>query len=326
MRTLLLSMLVLLFCMGTASAQAELIAHWPLDGNTQEVVNSLHGIPSATGVSWVTNDPQRGSVLMLDGVSGIVTLPSEIWTVPEDTNTTITCWFNWAGGVNWQRVYSLGVADGAWKLMYFCPRDGWADNNLHVTFHAFEPDKWYDYLGAWGNMDFDTITPGKWYFSAVVLKDNTLKIWVNNKLVTNEDSVYVTPQKIQAGDSSINVLGKSHWAADPTYNGMIDDFRIYGDALTDEEVLALYEEGNVSVPPVKPETDLHLYGLDGKILYSNLDETSVRAVTVYSVTGSLLFRSDRISDLQRTRFTPGVYIVKMAKDGALLARKVVIAN
>jgi hypothetical protein len=325
MRTLLLSVAVLLLCAGTASAQAELIAHWPLDGNTQEVVNSLHGIPSATGVSWVTNDPQRGQCLMLDGVTGIVNLPSEIWTVPEDTNTTITCWFNWAGGGDWQRVYSLGYGDPAWKLMYFCPRDGWDDHNLHVTFHAFEPDTWYDYVGAWGNMDFDTVTPGKWYFSAVILKDNTLKIWINNKIVTNEDSVYVTPQKIQAGDSSINVLGKSHWA-DPTYNGMIDDFRIYNDALTDEEVLALYDAGNVSIPKVKPEAEFNLYGLDGKIMYSNLDETSVRAVSVYSVTGSLLFKSDRISELQYARFAPGVYMVKMARNGAFITRKVVIAN
>jgi hypothetical protein len=326
MRTLLLSVLVLLFCVTTASAQAEMIAHWPLDGNTQEVINGLHGIPSATGVSYVTDDPQRGHVLLLDGHTGYITLPSEIWTVPEDTNTTITCWFNWAGGVDWQRVYSLGYADPAWKLIYFCPRDGWVDHNLHVTFHAFQPDKWYDYLGGWGNMDFDTITPGVWYFSAVILKDNTLKIWVNNKLVTNEDSVYVTPQKIQAGDSSINVLGKSHWAADTAYNGMIDDVRIYGDALTDEEVLALYEEGNVSVPKVKPEADINLYGLDGKIMYSNVNEKSIRTVSVYSVTGSLLFRSDRISDLQHTKFIPGVYIVRMAQDGAFISRKVVIAN
>jgi hypothetical protein len=147
----------------------------------------------------------------------------------------------------------------------------------------------------------------------------------NNKIVTAEDSVYVTPQKIQAGDTSINVLGQSHWA-DPTFNGMIDDFRIYDDALTDEEVLALYEEGNVSVPKVKQEAEINLYGLDGKIMYSNIDENSVRNVSVYSITGSLLFRSDRISELQHTRFMPGVYIVRMVKDGSFLAKKVVIAN
>jgi hypothetical protein len=325
MRTLLLSVAVLLFYVGTVSAQAQLIAHWPLNGNTQEVVNNLHGIPSATGVSWINDDPQRGQCVMLDGVSGIINLPSEIWTTPEDTNTTITCWFNWAGGADWQRVYSLGRGDPVWKLMYFCPRDGWDDHNLHVTFHAFEPDTWYDYVGAWGNMDFDTVTPGKWYFAAVILKEDSLKIWINNKIVTAEDSVYVTPQKIQAGDTSINVLGQSHWA-DPTFNGMIDDFRIYDDALTDEEVLALYEEGNVSVPKVKQETEINLYGLDGKIMYSNIDENSVRNVSVYSITGSLLFRSDRISELQHTRFMPGVYIVRMVKDGSLLAKKVVIAN
>jgi hypothetical protein len=319
MRTLLLSVLVLLFCVTTASAQAELIAHWPLNGNTQEVINNLHGIPSATGVSWVTDDPQRGQVMLLDGVTGFVTLPSEIWTVPEDTNTAITLWYNFAGGAKWQRVYSFGRAEQyspPWAVHYYCPADN--DSIVRVTTLG--------YLQEWQDFRFDTLKTNQWYFTAVIFKGDSLKIWLNNELILANDSVPTTPQEFQTGDSSINLIGKSHWAADKTFNGMIDDFRIYGDALSNAEVLALYDEGNVSVPKVKPEADIRLYGLDGKIMYSNVNENSVRAVSVYNVTGSLLFRSDRISDLQHTKFIPGVYIVRMAQDGAFISRKVVIAN
>ena len=100
MRTALLTIMFLFFCAGSSFGQAQMIAHWPLDGNTQEVINGLHGIPSDEGVSWVTNDPQRGQVMQLDGVAGVVNLPSEIWTNPADTNTTITCWYNYFGGIN----------------------------------------------------------------------------------------------------------------------------------------------------------------------------------------------------------------------------------
>lgn len=324
MRALLLSVLVLLFCVTTASAQAEMIAHWPFNGNTQEVINGLHGIPSATGVSYVTDDPQRGHVLLLDGHTGVINLPSEIWTEPADTNTSITCWYNWAGGLNWQRVYSLGTPTGNWPLMYLCPRDGWPGNGLHITLHNGPKDIWTDYTLLKNTETTDTIVPNKWYFSAIVIKAHQVKIWHNNQLLMT-DTIIVTPFTFQATENNTNVIGKSHWA-DTTYNGMIDDFRIYGDALTDEEVLALYEEGNVSVPKVKPDADINLYGLDGKIMYSNVDENSVRAVSVYSVTGSLLFRSDRISELQHTKFIPGVYIVRMANNGAILSKKVVIAN
>ena len=320
MRITLLSILVVLFC---ASAGYSQIAHWPLNGNTQEIIGGKHGIPSTAGVSWVTDDPQRGSVLKLDGVEGIVTLPSVIWQNDADTNTTITCWYNWAGGANWQRVYSLGMADPVWKLMYLCPRDGWDDNNLHITFHAFEPDQWYDYVGAWGNMDFDTTTPGVWYFTAIVLKEDSLKIWVNNKIVTAEDSIYVTPQKIQAADSSINVLGASHWA-DATFNGMIDDFRIYGEALTDAEILALFNEGNVGVGDAKAPPEINLYGFDGRIMYSNVDESSVSEVSVYNITGSLLFRTQDISKLPAERFNSGIYLVNVRHKGEVITRKVAV--
>ncbi len=320
MRITLLSILVVLFCASTGYSQ---IAHWPLDGNTQETVGGKHGIPSTSGVSWVGDDPQRGQCVLLDGVAGVITLPSVIWTNDADTNTTITCWFNWAGGADWQRVYSLGVADPAWKLMYLCPRDGWDDHNLHVTFHAFEPDQWYDYVGAWGNMDFDTVTPGKWYFTAVILKEDSLKIWVNDKLVTAEDSVYVTPQKMQAGDTSINVLGQSHWA-DATFNGMIDDFRIYGEALTNAEVLALFDEGNVGIRDVRPVSAINLYGLDGRIMYSNVDESTVSEVSVYSITGALLYRTGDLSKLPSQRFNSGIYLVNVRYQGQLISKKIAI--
>ena len=323
MRTILLSLLVVLFC---ASAGYSQIAHWPLDGNTQEIIAGKHGVPSTAGVSWVTDDPQRGECLLLDGVEGLVNLPHDLWTVPEDTNTTITVWFNWAGGSDWQRVYSLGQADPAWKLMYFCPRDGWDGNNLHITFHAFQPDQWYDFLGDWGNMDFDTVVTNQWYFSAVVLKEDSLKIWVNDKLVTATDSVFVTPQKIQAGEESVNVLGQSHWAADATYNGMIDDFRIYGEALTNEEVLALYDEGNVGINEIKTGFAISLYGEDGKILYTNVDENMVSNVSVYSITGSLMFSSPNISELRTQQFKPGIYLVSVVSGAERVTKKVTVVN
>lgn len=321
MKKSLLSLLVMVLFAGMAMAQTP-IAHWPLDGNTMEIINNKHGIPSTGGVSWVT-DPAMGQCVKLDGVEGIITLPSVIWETEADTNTTITCWFNWAGGGNWQRVYSLGLGDPAWKLMYLCPRDGWDAHNLHVTFHAFEPDQWYDYVGAWGNMDFDTVLTDRWYFTAVILKEDSLKIWVDNKLVTAEDSVYVTPQKIQAGDTSVNVLGKSHWA-DPTYNGMIDDFRIYGEALTNEQVLALYKERAVGIKQQVTDMDLKFYAVDRRIEYTPVDERRVSNVAVYNITGKLLFRSERLSDLKTQQFNPGIYLVTVKNGTERFTAKVAV--
>ena len=324
MRTTLLSFLVVLFGACIINAQ-DPILHLPFEGNTQDISgNGKHGIPSTAGVSYTDDAERGGQVLVLDGVEGIVDLDSEIFPNETDTNMTITCWFNWAGGGNWQRVYSLGNADNPraiWKLMYFSPRDGWDGNNVHVTFHAFNPDAWYDFLGDWGNMDFDTIVPDKWYFCAVILKEDSLKIWMDDKLVTAEDSIYVTPQKIQHVDSSINVIGQSHWA-DPTFNGMIDDFRIYNEALSDAQIVQMQWPTGIS--DVKLEPAINLYGLDGRIMYSNVDESSVDEVSVYSITGSLLYRTNDLSKLPGQSFESGIYLVNVKQKGQVISRKISI--
>ena len=41
-----------------------------------------------------------------------------------------------------------------------------------------------------------------------------------------------------------NWLGRSRFAADPYFNGWMDDFRLYDRKLSEEEILALYDLGN----------------------------------------------------------------------------------
>jgi hypothetical protein len=57
------------------------IALWPFTENTKDNVGIFNGTPSASGVSFVT-DSERGNVMLLDGVSGMITLPAQfIWRI-----------------------------------------------------------------------------------------------------------------------------------------------------------------------------------------------------------------------------------------------------
>ena len=300
-------------------------AYWPLDDNANDVVGGKNG--TVVGGVQFLNDSERGDVAYFDGVDGVINLPSVIWETETDTVATICCWFNWDGGADWQRVYSLGKTDGAWKNMYFCVRDGWDAHGLHLTFHVLTPvDTWYDFVGEWGNMDFDTITPGLWYHSAVIIDGFTAKAYINGEKIVDEDSVYVTPQKIQYLDSSINVLGASHWA-DPTYMGMIDDFAIYGEALSEEKILDLYNGGSVisGIKEIKTNTTLNFYGSEGRILYTAIiDESMISDVSVYSLLGEVLFRSDRITDLKNRKFNTGIYLVSAMVGNKQIVNKVAL--
>ena len=318
MKTLLLSAVLMVFFAGMLVAQTP-IAHWPLNGDTEEIIGFKNGI-QVGGVSWVT-DPKVGDCASFDGIDGVINLPAVIWESKTDTNTTITCWFNWAGGGDWQRVYSLGMTDGAWQCMYFCPRDGNTAHSLHVTFKTTVPDQWYDYVNT-NFTDFDTVTRNTWYFSAIILKEDSLKIWMNDKVILKLDNVPVTPQKIQP-DISQNVLGKSHWA-DPTFKGMIDDFRIYGAALTDAQVLALYNAVPTGNKEITSDLTINFYGKEGRIWYNSVDENKISEISVYSLSGALLFSSKKLSDIKTQHFEPGIYLVSLTSGKEHITKKVAL--
>ena len=316
MKTLLLSTMLTVFVASMLVAQTP-IAHWPLDGDAIDIIGNKQATLQG-GVSWIS-DNERGDCAKFNGTDGYIQLPSVIWESKTDTNTTITCWFNWAGGANWQRVYSLGYLGGTSPLMYFCPRDGATNHTLRVTFHT---DNWYDFFGD-SFTDFDTITRNQWYFSAVVIKAHTVKVFINENIIMDKSSVPVTPQRIQAADTSNNVLGKSHWA-DATFNGMIDDFRIYGEALTDEQVLALYSP--TAINEISSGLSLDFYGKNGRILYNSIDERSISDISVYNLSGTILFSSNKLSDLTNQRFEPGIYLISVTSGKEHFTKKVALTQ
>lgn len=321
MRTLLLSAIALILGLGTASAQ-ELKYEWPFDGSTQEVMNSKHGTPVGNGVNWV-DDADRGQVLQLSGEDSYIQLPSPLWEEGQDTNTTITCWYNWAGGAAWQRLYSFGRANVSWDpwgCQYYSVFDG---TSLHITFLG-KTTMWYDYPVTFGLDDPMVIDQNKWYFTAIRMMGDSVKIWINDQVILN-DTIPVTPQGFQWADTSENVIGKSHWA-DQTFNGMIDDFRIYWGALNDQAVANLFWSNNTSTPPVEPASEIRFYGSNGRIMYSHVDESQISRVEVYSLTGSLMFRSGKLSDLNGERFNPGMYLVRVRESNKAITRKVVLSR
>ena len=307
------SLLLVLVAAVFTTAGFSQVAHWPLDSDTRDIVGVNHGTPSLNGVSF-TNDAQRGDVMLLDGVEGIVTLPSNLFA--DMDNATITAWFNFSGGANWQRVWSFGHIDDPWAMFYFCPRDGWDGNNMHITILGMGRD-WRD----WNPMVVDTLT---WHFTAAVFDADTFKFFLNDDMVIRHDSVPAKPSDIMS-DPNEAYLGKSHWP-DATFNGMIDDVRIYDTALSDEEVMALFDAGSVSVPKAREKVDIAMWGYDGRIHYAGVDEATIQDVRVHSITGQMVHLSDKLSDLQETRLIPGLYIVNLTSEVGIISKKVMISE
>ncbi len=205
-------------------------AYWPFDTDASDKAGGKNGTPVGS-VSYV-NDAERGQVLMLDGESGYIELPSGLFE--NVTNLTITCWFNWAGGADWQRVYDLGYTDS----------DG-INQPTVVTSLFLSPSDWDDAIHlALGNSIYNkftdlnpqSINTSTWYFTAVIKKADSLIFYLDDQIIAT-DTTFLTPVDLRP--DNMNWIGKSHWP-DPLYNGKIDDLRLFKRALTRAEVIELY--------------------------------------------------------------------------------------
>ncbi|HER08131.1 MAG TPA: hypothetical protein ENO20_04405 [Bacteroides sp.] len=312
---LMKKLLLLVLAAGMSAAMSySQVVHYPLDTDTRDAIGSKHGTPSLQGATFVT-DAVRDGVLLLDGEQGIVTLPSDL--LKGMSSATISCWFNFAGGGWWQAVYSFGHINDPWAVFRLNPRTGLGPGGtLGVTILGFGLE-WQDF---WTENPIDTL---KWHFSCAVFDADTFRFYLNDSLIIYHDSVPATPDMVMC-DPNEAYLGKSLWE-DPTFNGMIDDFRIYDRALSEQEVHDLYmSTGGSSVPAPKVFRDVTLWGYDGKIHYAGVDESAVREVRVHSITGQLIHLSDRITDFRSVRFIPGLYIVNIADKEGVISKKVMI--
>lgn len=319
----LLSVLLLFVTMGFAQD-----SYWPLDIYTDDIVGDFTGEPSATGVSFV-EDPVRGPVMQLDGETGYVTLPYGLLDYVQDV--TITCWFNWAGGSVWQRVYSFGNPEPDVRTVYLCPCDGWTPNKLHLTIGGQPTDGEF----TWKDWTPDTISVNTWYFTAFVLKEDTCKFYVNDQLWVNEGGVLVNPENLMPDDG--NYLGKSHWTADPTFNGMIDDVRFYAYALNEAEILALYlAPSSVNIPDHRvrefalEQNYPNPFNSQTTIKY-RLDKSTDVSLKIYNISGqeieTLVNSGQAAGDYAVTwninGFSSGIYFCKLEVGGMSETKKLI---
>ena len=80
----------------------------------------------------------------------------------------------------------------------------------------------------------------EWHYITVTHSADTMKVYVDGQLAGQQTSLASLQQVI--GNNSIFQIGKANWGGGERYVGYIDEFAVYDKALTDEEILALYNE------------------------------------------------------------------------------------
>ena len=222
-----------------------LVAYWPLDDpsgtdgedSVQEVFGSFHGTPDDGSVSF--NQPgataSTGTSAEFDG-SGGIHIPFNEALNPD--SFTLTLWAKSDGGA------------GAWNSPVTSRHDLNPDSQGFVIYDNEPGGAWTfwsgngEEAGNWQIMDGPEVKLGEWQHLAISYDSGTeiKKLYVDGVLEVEANDIVApndtTPFNIGAGQDQGNGF---------FFIGNIDDFGIFGTALTDEEIVQIMNNGVLSI-------------------------------------------------------------------------------
>jgi hypothetical protein len=185
------------------------------------VTNSDTGGGQATG----PRVPGRiGNAVKLSGSNEYVNLPAGI--VSGLSDYTISAWVNPAANPTWSRVFDFGTGTGMY--MFLTVNAGGAGLRFAVTTTGGGGEQ---QLTGGGQLPLNT-----WSHVAVTLSGSTGTLYLNGTAVATNPNMTLHPSNL--GNTNQNWIGRSQYS-DPYLNATVDDFQIYGRALSAADVGAL---------------------------------------------------------------------------------------
>lgn len=164
-----------------------------------------------------------GNAVRLSGQNEYVDLPAGVMNGLNDY--TVSVWVNPAATTTWSRVFDFGTGAGAYM---FLTVNAGAGPRFAITT-----------AGGGSEQQLSGTTPlptGTWTHLAVTLAGSTGTLYVNGASVATNPAMTLRPSSL--GNTTQNWIGRSQYD-DPNLNATVDDFGIYGRALSGTEIGAL---------------------------------------------------------------------------------------
>jgi tetratricopeptide (TPR) repeat protein len=205
-----------------------IVARWTFEQSNGKVVmdtsgNDLHG--QLIGDAEIVYDPDRnGRVIHLDGNNDWM----DCGTDPRFnivSEITITCWAK-VSKFNRRRHTIISKGDSAWRLAKDSDSNGleFACSGLQVQWVTGRKN----------------VNDGRWHCFVGVFDGARISLYVDGELDATSEAlgnIKVNSFKVLIGE---NEQTRGRWGHNRSFNGLLDDIRIYNYALSEAEIKALY--------------------------------------------------------------------------------------
>ena len=151
------------------------------------------------------------------------------------TNGSFEAWVTWQGGDNWQSIAGFGTGDAAnFSLL------GAGENQTGIDYYPIDANG--TGRDVWGPALVQGVST---HIAAIMDKTaDQARLYINGVNVGSQALDTWSFSAIGAGASSaMAFIGNDVWNSDPSFKGLIDEFRIYNTALTDAQVAASFAAG-----------------------------------------------------------------------------------
>ena len=238
----------------------ELVGHWKFDGDANDSSGNGKNATIYGSPTWVTGVIDQA--LKFDG-SGDYAVATGV-----DANG--------AGGMTWSVWFNYD-ANGTFVLDQ--REDGNGYQPIYIGKDIYLGDlQFYSSDSADTNYFDANLLPGLWYHVAMVLHEGTVSCYVNGSFVGSKpDTQY------DFGTKDLHIGARHIEDGSSYFKGLIDDVRIYGYALSEDEIRALAHSGHDCAD---------LDGVDGvnfndfALLANNWSSTQTEDIETISFVGS----------------------------------------
>ncbi len=209
------------------SQDLELVAQWPLDETSgesvEDIIGGRNGEIASGDLSWVP--AKFGNGLQFDG-TGVVEVTKDA-ELELSESVTLTAWVMFDDVSGRQDIVSYADSYAIIK-------------ESDSTFRGFI------YQGGWPMANGATAAEAdQWYFAAMTYDSTDIKIYVNGEL----DGTAGAPGEILFQEAPFWFGGAP---ADPGqawfFKGILDEVEIWNRAMTEEEVMEVYQNPPISSP------------------------------------------------------------------------------
>jgi hypothetical protein len=207
-----------------------LIAYFPFNGNSNDASGYNNNGTKYGGITWVTDRKgNSNSACNFNGTDAYISVPNSQSLQLNTNQLTFALWFNCR-------------TTGGNKLAAFLQKNNATSDLPQYGFHLNPYNRInfgiMDNTNSiqWISYDY-SFQYNQWYFLALTWDGSTVKIYINNLLVSTQSL-----NKQMKADTHPLEIGRDVGGAIEWYDGILDDLRIYNRALSNAEILNLYNQ------------------------------------------------------------------------------------